>query len=84
MTEQEAKRRLIAIDPDFENKSEIITEVAIAAFSCGYEHGHSEGYESGFQVGCASERGINAMQARFDQVDAVGEPLVQTYEILKP
>lgn len=84
MTEQEAKRRLIAIDPDFETRHEIIKDVAIAAFISGYEHGHSEGYEAGFQVGCAAERGINAMQAKFDQVDAVGETLVQTYEILKP
>ena len=80
MTEQEAIKRLIEIDPAFKTRHEILRYIAGIAFMRGY----NEGYESGFQVGCATGRGIEAMQAKFDQVDAMGETLVQTYEILKP
>ena len=80
MTKQQAIARFIEIDPAFEHRHEILREITISAFMRGYE----EGYEAGFEVARVAERGIQQAQSRFDQIDDLGETIIQTYEILKP
>lgn len=46
-----------------------LSETAQLAAALGYMYGQLNGYDEGFQVGCASERGIVAMQKRFDEID---------------
>lgn len=45
MTEQEAKKRIVEIVPNFSDYSESLQGVALTAFSLGHDRGYQEGME---------------------------------------
>lgn len=71
MTTEEAANYLRKNYPEwYEGLSTYTKGITEIAFAWGY----TNGYNDGFQVGCAAERGIKAMQSKFDQLDALAEP----------
>lgn len=46
-----------------------LSETAKLAAALGYMYGQLDGYDEGFQVGCASERGLTALQKKFNEID---------------
>jgi len=62
MNEEKARRALIAKDPLFETRNQILQDVCIA----GYMAGHSDGYDLGFEVAQIAERGIIEAQKKYD------------------